>query len=89
MNQFRKDVFYSMVKNIKDKSAQRESIVKILSDCIIAEDMLINEKMSKVHTIKVENYNYVKLDDLKNLGLSVSYDKANKIVSINFATSKA
>jgi len=89
MNQFRKDVFYSMVKNIKDKSAQRESIVKILSDCIIAENMLINEKMSKVHTIKVENYNYVKLDDLKNLGLSVGYDKANKIVSINFAVAKA
>lgn len=81
--------FTAWSKNIKDESTKKESIVKILSDCIIAEDMLINEKMSKVHTIKVENYNYVKLDDLKNLGLSVGYDKSNKIVSINFAVEKA
>ena len=78
-----------MVKNTKDESTKKESIVKILSDCIIEENMLINGEMSKIHTIKVENYNYVKLDDLKNSGLSVGYDKANKIVSINFATSKA
>ena len=47
--------------------------------------MLVNDKMSKVHTIKIENYNYVKLDDLKNLGLNVDYNKADKVVSIKFA----
>ena len=85
MNQFRKDVFYTMVKNIKDEYVKKESISNILNDCIIAENMLVNDKMSKVHTIKIENYNYVKLDDLKNLGLNVDYNKADKVVSIKFA----
>lgn len=74
-----------MVKNIKDEYVKKESISNILNYCIIAENMLVNDKMSKVHTIKIENYNYVKLDDLKNLGLNVDYNKADKVVSIKFA----
>ena len=74
-----------MVKNIKDEYVKKESISNILNDCIIAENMLVNDKVSKVHTIKIENYNYVKLDDLKNLGLNVDYNKADKVVSIKFA----
>ena len=78
-------MFYTMVKNIKDEYVKKESISNILNYCIIAENMLVNDKMSKVHTIKIENYNYVKLDDLKNLGLNVDYNKADKVVSIKFA----
>lgn len=84
MDEFRKDIYYCMVKNVQNNTVKKDSIRKMLNDCIISETMMVNQQERQINTIKVENYNYVKLDDLKNLGLDVNYDKTTKKVIINF-----
>lgn len=46
--------------------------------------MKVNGKMVEVDRILKDNQNYVKLDDLRRMGLKVMYDANTKTVSIDF-----
>ena len=45
---------------------------------------MINKKLQNISTINISGYNYVKLDDLKKLGMNINYDTSSKLVSIDF-----
>lgn len=78
------DTFRLDVKNAKSKVEYKSKQKAENTNAIITEKMLVNEKLVDIHTVKKDNYNYVRLDDLKKQGLCVSYDKTNKQVNIKF-----
>lgn len=80
MDRFRHDVYDA---TIEDKDNKQKEKIKSVKNDIIIEKMRVNGKYESIHTIKDDNYNYVRLDDLKKLGLDVNYDKNTKMISIN------
>lgn len=86
MNKFRKDVYNTMNK-IEYKSKEDliyKDIIKNKENKIVLKNMMINKKLQNISTINISGYNYVKLDDLKKLGMNINYDTSSKLVSIDF-----
>ena len=61
-----------------------KDIIKNKENKIVLKNMMINKKLQNISTINISGYNYVKLDDLKKLGMNINYDTSSKLVSIDF-----
>lgn len=87
MDQFRIDVKKLMKDNNLQKNLEYkkedETMKKVIPVIKEIKDIKINNNIQKIECLFHNNYNYIKLQELRKLGIKIDYDIENKMPILN------